>query len=61
MFALRDDVECLVYCTGFCYEDGAIHWKSFLENCLIQNCCTCCFVDILGAIREDTSVVGMVF
>ena len=29
LFALRDDVQ------SFCCEDGAFHWKSFLDNCFI--------------------------
>ena len=48
----RNDIESLFYCTGFYCEGKSFRWRSFLDNCLIQNSCACRFVIVLGDIHE---------
>ena len=45
---------------GFCCEDRGFPWKSFLKNCFVQNSCAHCPTIVLGSIRKDMGVVGMV-
>ena len=59
MLTLRDDIESLVYFTGFCCEDRAFHWKSFLKNCFVQNSRARCPTIVLGSIRKDIVVNRM--
>ena len=43
-----------------CCEYRAFHWKSFLKNCFVLNSCARCFIIVLGFIRKDVEVVGVV-
>ena len=56
MLTLRDDIES----TGFCCEDRAFHWKSFLKNCFVQNSHAHCPIIVLGSIHKNIEVVGVV-
>ena len=44
---------------GFCCEDRAFPWKSFL-NCFVQNSRARCPTIVLGSIRKDIGVIGVV-
>ena len=45
---------------GFCSEDRAFPWKSFLKNCFVQNSRARCPTIVLGSIRKDIEVIGVV-
>ena len=60
LFVLRNDFEGKVNGTYFCREDGAFHWKGFLENGFIGDIGTYYFIVILGAIRKYILMVSMV-
>ena len=45
---------------GFCCEDRAFPWKSFLKNCFVQNSCARCPTIVLGSICKDIEVIGVV-
>ena len=44
---------------GFCCEDRAFPWRSFLKNCFVQNSRARCPTIVLGSIRKDIEVIGM--
>ena len=60
MLTLRDDVESQVYCTGFCCEDRASPWKSFLKNGFVQNRRIRYPTIVLGSICKDIEVIRVV-
>ena len=45
---------------GFCCEDRVFPWKSFLKNCFVQNSRARCPTIVLGSIRKDIEVIGVV-
>ena len=45
---------------GFCCEDRAFLWKSFLKNCFVQNSRARCPTIVLGSIRKDIEVIAVV-
>ena len=45
---------------GFCCEDRAFPWKSFLKNCFVQNSRAGCPSIFLGSICKDIEVIGVV-
>ena len=45
---------------GFCCEDRAFPWKSFLKNYFVQNSRARCPTIVFGSIRKDIEVIGVV-